>query len=151
MQPRVENSTDADDLGRLARVLRDMTLSFVRATRSPGLSRTAAGTLSRLERHGATRVTDLARAEVATQPAMTGLVQRLEQAGLVARRPDPEDARASLVDITDEGRAALADRRAEQDAAIVSRLAALPSDQLDALRAVVPVLVTLTQETHADH
>lgn len=138
------------DLDRLAQTLREMTLSFVRATRSPSMSRTAAATLGRLERHGAARVTDLARAEVATQPAMTGLVQRLEQSGLVARRPDPDDARASLIEITDTGRAALAARRAEQDAVIAGRLGALPPDQLDALRAVAPVLTTLTQEIHAD-
>src|SRR5262249_38915016 len=41
--------------------------------------------------------------------SVTYLVDRLEEAGLVARRPDPGDGRVSLVCITEEGRLA-ADR-----------------------------------------
>ena len=37
--------------------------------------------------------------------SVTSIVQRLEAAGLVARRPHPDDGRAVLAEITDEGRA----------------------------------------------
>ena len=35
---------------------------------------------------------------------MTNIVQRLEQAGLVERTPNPRDGRGTLAGITDEGR-----------------------------------------------
>lgn len=37
------------------------------------------------------------------QPAVTELVQRTEQAGLIERRPAPDDGRASLLSLTTEG------------------------------------------------
>ncbi|MFS0715343.1 MarR family transcriptional regulator [Microbacterium sp. 2P01SA-2] len=67
----------------------------------------AAGTwraLAALDELGPTRVSDLAEWQRVSQPTMTTLVRRMEQEGLVGRMPDPEDGRASLVSITDEGR-----------------------------------------------
>jgi hypothetical protein len=40
-----------------------------------------------------------------TSGGMTGEADRLAKAGLVARRPDPQDRRAVLVTLTPEGRA----------------------------------------------
>lgn len=67
----------------------------------------AAGTwraLAALDELGPTRVSDLADWQRVSQPTMTTLVRRMEAEGLVERAPDPEDGRASLVSITDEGR-----------------------------------------------
>ena len=36
---------------------------------------------------------------------MTKMLQRMEHAGLIERRPDPEDARVSRVYLTERGRA----------------------------------------------
>ena len=53
------------------------------------------------------RVKELAD-EVALSPtAMSRFVDRVEQAGCVRREPDPDDRRAQLVVLTDEGRALL--------------------------------------------
>jgi MarR family transcriptional regulator, organic hydroperoxide resistance regulator len=38
-------------------------------------------------------------------PTATKMLQRMEHAGLIERRPDPEDARISRVYLTDRGRA----------------------------------------------
>ena len=38
-------------------------------------------------------------------PTATKMLQRMEQAGLIERRPDPEDARISRVYLTERGRA----------------------------------------------
>src|SRR6202034_4695574 len=77
-----------------------------------GLSIPAAATLASLERLGPQRLTVLAAREGVTQPAMTQLISRLEESGLVRREASPEDGRVVLVVITDEGRAVLARRRA---------------------------------------
>ena len=80
-------------------------------TEPGGLSLTAAATLAAIERFGPQRLTALAAREGVTQPAMTQLISRLEDAGQVRRESDPDDGRVVLVTITDEGRATLAHRR----------------------------------------
>src|SRR5271170_1760667 len=77
-----------------------------------GLSLTSAATLAAIERFGPQRLTALAAREGVTQPAMTQLISRLEDAGQVRRGSDPDDGRVVLVAITDAGRATLAQRRA---------------------------------------
>jgi DNA-binding MarR family transcriptional regulator len=111
-----------------------------------GLSMTAAATLAGLERIGPQRLTLLAAREGVTQPAMTQLISRLEESGLVRREASPEDGRVVLVVITDDGRATLARRRAvrtERLASIISRLGpehrAALADALPALDALASV------------
>src|ERR1700683_3509149 len=90
-----------------------------------GLSLTAAATLATLERSGPSRLTSLAVKEGVTQPAMTQLIARLPESGLVSRAAAPADGRVVQVRVTDEGRAMLARRRAvraERLADILARL-----------------------------
>lgn len=79
-------------------------------------------TLCGLSDLGPTRVTELARFEHITQPAMSQLVSRLEAGGLIMRARDPADSRAVLITITDAGRRLVAQARA-QSSAVLSRLA----------------------------
>jgi DNA-binding MarR family transcriptional regulator len=110
------------------------------------LSRTAASVLSHLDREGARRVTDLAAHQAVAQPTMTALVGRLEARGLVARRPDPDDARATRIEITPAGRAALHARRERRAAHVAQRLAALTSSERAALAAALPALRRLAHQ-----
>lgn len=68
-----------------------------------GLSLTAAATLGSLQRRGPQRITALANAQGVTQPSMTQLLRRLEDAGLVTRVADPTDGRVVLVELTAAG------------------------------------------------
>ena len=54
-----------------------------------------------------TRLTDLAEQAQVTKQAAGALVDELERAGYVTRRPDPTDNRARLVCIAERGRAAI--------------------------------------------
>jgi DNA-binding MarR family transcriptional regulator len=56
--------------------------------------------------------TTLARVAMISPAGMTGRLDRLEAAGLIVRRPDPDDRRGSLVELTAEGYAT-ADRAIE--------------------------------------
>lgn len=56
----------------------------------------------RLNREGI-RVTDLAEQAGVTKQTAGGLVDELEANGYVSRKPDPADARARLVILTDRG------------------------------------------------
>jgi DNA-binding MarR family transcriptional regulator len=57
---------------------------------------------------GRTTVSELVSALALTQSAVTELVQRAEQAGLVTRRSSTTDARVVLLSLTPEGEAKLA-------------------------------------------
>src|SRR3954454_6440886 len=103
------------------------------------LSRTAGSVLTTLA-EGPRRITELAVAEAVAQPTVTTLVGRLERDGLVRRAPDPADARAVLVHLTDAGRERLARRRAARAAVIDERLAALTDDDRARLLDALPAL-----------
>src|SRR6516162_3705962 len=68
-----------------------------------GLSLTAAATQATPERSGPCRLTWLAAREGVTQPAMTQLIARLQEAGLVDRAADPADGRVVQIRITADG------------------------------------------------
>ena len=111
-------------------------------------SRTEVSLLNTLS-YGPRRITELAAFERLAQPTMTQLVKRLEQSGLVTRERQPEDARVVLVDLTETGRAAVEDLRAQASAALATCLAEMPDDQVEALAAATETLaqlVTLLQE-----
>jgi len=114
------------------------------------LSLTAAATLATLERSGPRRLTALAAQEGVTQPAMTQLIARLQDSGLVRREADPADGRVVQVRLTDQGRDMLARRRAvraERLAGILARIS--PEDQA-ALGAALPAIEALATAQRDD-
>ncbi|GAA4577316.1 MarR family winged helix-turn-helix transcriptional regulator [Planotetraspora kaengkrachanensis] len=124
--------------------LERLTRMFLRLAPRGELSLTAVSVLSLLERSGPRRLTDLAMGEGVTQPAMTQLVSRLQDAGLAVRAGDPDDGRVVLVHVTDAGRAALAERRAARAALLSELLSRLPEEELDALVTALPAIGSLT-------
>jgi DNA-binding MarR family transcriptional regulator len=113
------------------------------------MSRTASSTLSTLDRGGPARLTVLATREGVTQPAMTQLISRLQEAGLVRREADPDDGRVVRVVITDDGRAVLAARRAERTQRLGVLLTRISPEHRTALAAALPALEALAR-VHAD-
>jgi DNA-binding MarR family transcriptional regulator len=81
---------------------------------------------------------------------MTQLVGRMEREGLVVRLIDPEDGRATLVAITDAGRALRAEQRQsvrERMAGLLDRLSADDQATLAlAMRVAMPLLQQLTRD-----
>jgi DNA-binding MarR family transcriptional regulator len=70
-----------------------------------GLSRSQARVLTLLAENNGLTASDLLPC-IAVEPAsMTRLLQGLERAGLVERQPHPTDGRASLLSLTERGRA----------------------------------------------
>jgi len=114
-----------------------------------GLSLTAAATLSTLERSGPCRLTWLAAREGVTQPAMTQLIARLQDAGLVDRATDPADGRVAQIRLTDDGRATLARRRAVRADRVAELLTGLTPGERDALAAAVPAMDALANAHRA--
>jgi DNA-binding MarR family transcriptional regulator len=136
-------ATLAVGLDRIIRLYRSLT--------PPGeLSLTAVATLASVEGLGPQRLTALAAREGVTQPAMTQLISRLEDAGQVRRESDPDDGRVVLVAITDEGRATLAHRRDSRAARLADVLARLSPEHLAALSAAQPALEALVSVSRDD-
>jgi Transcriptional regulators len=82
---------------RVARLHRMLAGSLLRPT---GLYPGQELVMMHLWDHGARRQTDLVKVLDSDPATMTRTVQRLERAGFVRRRPDPTDARASLIEPT---------------------------------------------------
>jgi DNA-binding MarR family transcriptional regulator len=123
-----------------------LSAAVIRYTSQPRqLSLTGLATLASLERKGAQRISELAGLQGVAQPSMTVLVGSLEQAGLVARRPDPRDGRAVLVSLTEQGEGFLAERRRAGAERLSELVGKLPAEDLAALAAAVPALLRLRE------
>ena len=135
----------AETLDRAARLL---VRHIARST-----SLTSRAVLGALREDGPTRLTELACSQGISQPAMTQLVGRLEREGLVVRLIDPDDARATLVDITEGGRAVwteLKESRRERLAELLDTLS--PDEEATlglAMRLALPLIEQLTRHAAA--
>src|SRR6185369_6034995 len=105
--------------------------------------------LSTIEDQGATRISDLAALDHCSQPTMTNQVRRLEDAGLVSRTVDPDDARAVLIRITPKGVDTLRQVRVDRGAAIDPYLERLDAADREALSDAVRVLRRLLADAAA--
>ncbi len=111
-------------LGRILRAARIVELRIGEVFACFGLNRGEFDVLATLRRAGAPfrlNPRDLSAALLLSTGAMTNRLDRLEQAELVRRLPDPQDRRAVLVELTRRGRA-LIDRVLESHVANEERI-----------------------------
>nr|WP_237289230.1 MarR family winged helix-turn-helix transcriptional regulator [Streptomyces gilvosporeus] len=91
--------------------------------------------LARLVVGGDRRATDLAADAFLDLSTVSRQVRSLVERGLVARRPDPEDRRGTLLTATDAGRAAFGEYRRQRDAELAALLEPWPpQDRADLIR-----------------
>ena len=83
----------------------------------------------------------LLRTTLVTSGTMTNRVDRLEQAGLVRRRPDPHDKRGVLVTLTEAGQTRVDAALASLLEAEQALLAGLPEDSRRTLAGLLRVLL----------
>lgn len=88
----------------LTRTLRYFRRVLVVEAQARDLTQAQYSALRHLAEVGEQRMSDLASYLELTNSATTGLIERLDARGLVARRPDPDDGRGVRVDITPAGR-----------------------------------------------
>jgi len=84
---------------------------------------------------------ELARLLGLDKSSVTGLVDRAERRGLVARVPSTEDKRSVLVKLTDEGRDLVASAAGGFAAEVSALLEVLPASDREALAAIVSRLL----------
>jgi len=118
-----------------------------RLHKEAGVSASQAAVLFLLLRRGERRMGAIGEVLALGAPAVTGLVSRMEKAGLVHKRKDKNDRRGAIVALSEKGRhaaekadavlrtfnAELAERLGEEETGVVydalTRLAAHPGDE----------------------
>ncbi|MGL4441309.1 MAG: MarR family winged helix-turn-helix transcriptional regulator [Bosea sp. (in: a-proteobacteria)] len=131
-----------EGLDRLAAVSRGDLWS---ATSASGLNPAQAQALALLARRGALglRVKEVAAHLGVSQPTATDTIAALERKGFVKRLSDPDDARATIVRVTDAGQMALTGM-ADEPSALGSALALLaPDEQADLLVVTIKLIRNL--------
>jgi DNA-binding MarR family transcriptional regulator len=139
-------TTSTADLAVEVRLLVGRLSRRLRQEAAGGLTPSQLSALASVDRLGPLQLGDLARVEAVAPPTLTRAVARLEERGLLSRRPDPADGRAALVEITPAGRRALKDVRGVRTAFLVQQLEKLAADE----RAVVGRAVRLLGELMSD-
>jgi DNA-binding MarR family transcriptional regulator len=109
----MSSSNENEIMERLFEIGVLLTETMDRGLTQQGLTRARAEVMWRLHQKGSATQRELSDALRCTPRNVTGLVDALEAAGLVARSPHPTDRRATLVTITAQGRAATAEWHSE--------------------------------------
>jgi DNA-binding MarR family transcriptional regulator len=119
----------------------------VRETARDGeLSSPEMSVLSRLDRNGPGTTAALARWEQITPQAVGATVAVLEARELIARAPDPEDGRRSILTITQAGERALrAGRNALTDLMTGALSRGFTPGEIEQLRVAAPLIERLAQ------
>lgn len=76
------------------------------------------------------RIRDLTPQLLLSQPSVSRLIERLEQRGLVTRSGDPDDARGTIVALTERGLEVFRKVGSEHSAWIADRMSVLDDDEL---------------------
>lgn len=84
--------------------------------------------LGRLDREGPQSVSDLAASERVRPQSMAQTVGDLEAEDLVVRRPDPDDGRRAVVNLTSAGRSELEADRRHREGWLVRAIEELPAE-----------------------
>jgi DNA-binding MarR family transcriptional regulator len=133
------------DVDRLTTVIEDFNTIFIRLPSVRRFNFSTLSVLHTLDRGGPLRLTDLLKTEQLKQPALTSLVAKLEQDGLITRRPDPSDGRAMLLSLTREGRQIVHSRHASRVARLTELVDRLTDDERAVLEDSIHVLTRLTE------
>ncbi|HUG65217.1 MAG TPA: MarR family transcriptional regulator [Gaiellaceae bacterium] len=123
---------------RLARELR-------KETEQVGITARQATLLWLVKRSPGLSLAELAAEEGISPPAMSGHVDRLERAGLIARERSADDRRRVGLSLTDEGARLMRRIRARRTTWLADRLGTLEPSALGSIEAALPALVQLVE------
>jgi DNA-binding MarR family transcriptional regulator len=111
-----------------------------------GITGGQAALLHTVRTHPGIGVRELADLEGVSTPAMTAYVDRLQAAGLLARRKSERDRRRVELELTEDGLRLLRSARRRRTAWLAARLRRLSSEELASVEAALPALRRLLAE-----
>jgi DNA-binding MarR family transcriptional regulator len=114
---------------------------------STALSPSQVSALASVDEFGPLRISSLATIESVGAPVATRVVASLEELGLLKRTDDPEDKRASLVELSDHGREVLTALWSERTIGLSSRLERLTPAERTRLEQALPALEKLARDS----
>jgi len=129
--------------------LRLTIVRLVRTLRRHGRSRltpTQVSALSTVEDYGPIRISALATYESLGASAATRVVASLEELGLLQRSADPEDRRASLINLSERGHGELEELKRERTLEISSMLEQLSAKERQTIEAALPALEKIARD-----
>jgi DNA-binding MarR family transcriptional regulator len=142
----VESERSVETAARLRLVM----MRLARALRHQGttaLSPSQVSALASVDECGPLRISALAALESVGAPVATRVVASLEELDLLKRTDDPEDKRASLVELSDHGRDVLAALWIERTIGLSSRMGRLTPTERGRLEAALPALEKLVRDS----
>jgi DNA-binding MarR family transcriptional regulator len=142
----VPDTFDGEDVTRLRVALGRISRFLDRQSRGDALTRTEASVLATVARRGPVRLSELADIEGINPTMLSRIVAKLEDRGLLRRHPDPDDRRASRVEVTATGGAEQQRLRTERTELLTARLAAMPEPRAAELLAALPALESLADQ-----
>jgi DNA-binding MarR family transcriptional regulator len=98
-----------------------------------GVTASQYAALVTISKKGELTLGELAVAEGVAPPSMTRIAARLEQAGLLERRPDPLDRRVARVAVSEKGAELLAEARSLRALYLSERLDELGAEEVEVL------------------
>jgi DNA-binding MarR family transcriptional regulator len=136
---------DAETAARLRAVVGKLARRLNALSRGSGLTPSQLSALGVITRRGPIRLSELAEFEGMNPTMLSRVVAALDEAGLVRRRPDPDDRRAGLLEVTGTGRRTHDRVRAERGRVLAEGLQALPAADVAAVEAALPALEALIE------
>jgi DNA-binding MarR family transcriptional regulator len=136
---------DADDVARLRFALGRISRLLERSVSSEGLTRTQLSVLGTVSRRGPLGIGELAEIEGLNPTMLSRIVGKLDDIGLISRKPDPDDGRAAKVHITPAGNQMHQQLLNERSEVLAAMLHELPPAQSQELRDALPALEALTE------
>ncbi|ARH89216.1 MarR family winged helix-turn-helix transcriptional regulator [Streptomyces sp. MOE7] len=131
-----KTTRDSTSAARVASAIGALTLRATRAglygrltSGVEGVDATTYPVLSGLARVGPVTATKLAEAIGMDRTVTTRYATRLQEAGLIARLPDPADARATRLALTEEGERAVTALRGAMEFFVAEEMATWPPDE----------------------
>ncbi|MFG2147114.1 MarR family winged helix-turn-helix transcriptional regulator [Streptomyces sp. NPDC048696] len=148
---------DSASAARVAAAIGALTLRATRAglygrltSGVAGVDATTYPVLSGLARVGPATATKLAEAIGMDRTVTTRYATRLQEAGLITRRPDPADARATRLALTDEGERAIAALRGAMESFLAEEMATWPPGEAAAFAMRLERLTESLAQREAD-
>ncbi len=137
---------DTTELAGRLRLAIVRTARRMRQEAGTALTPSQAAALATVERCGPLTPSELADIERIKRPTATKVIAKLEAAELVARTPDPDDGRATLVSPTRAGSDLLRRMRSRKNAYLARRMRDLDADDLAALKRAADVLERMLED-----
>ena len=139
-------TADPEDLAAKIRpALTKLYVTYFRMAEQSDLTGPQITILTRLEEHGASRISEVARQEGIRMPTASNALHQLEHRGLVERIRDTSDRRGVRVQLTKFGRAELARVGEERTRYLGQLFAYWEQDELEQVAKLAPLVEILAE------